>query len=96
MDAPDVLRHDRRGQRIRPLAHLAEPSLDQPASRADEPTINDTTVKRFHYDSHDQLRTHLVDWPPTTPFADSRHSVFDPYEYIGKSGLQSRIDPSSI
>ncbi len=22
-------------------------------------TIKDATVKRFHYDSHDQLRTHL-------------------------------------
>ncbi len=25
-------------------------------------TIKDATVKRFHYESHDQLRTHLVDF----------------------------------
>ena len=25
-------------------------------------TIQDATVKRFHYDSHDQLRTHLADF----------------------------------
>lgn len=25
-------------------------------------TIKDATVKRFHYDSHDQLRTHLTDF----------------------------------
>ena len=24
-------------------------------------SIKETTVKRFHYDSHDQLRTHLAD-----------------------------------
>lgn len=25
-------------------------------------TIKDATVKRFHYDDHDQLRTHLADF----------------------------------
>jgi hypothetical protein len=25
-------------------------------------TIKDATVKRFHYDSHDQLRAHLKDF----------------------------------
>lgn len=25
-------------------------------------TIKDATVKRFHYESHDQLRAHLVDF----------------------------------
>ncbi|SDJ86245.1 Integrase core domain-containing protein [Aliiruegeria lutimaris] len=25
-------------------------------------TIKDTTVKRYHYDSHDQLRGHLADF----------------------------------
>lgn len=30
-------------------------------NRQVERTIKDATVKRFHYDSHDQLRTHLAD-----------------------------------
>ncbi len=25
-------------------------------------TIKEATVKRFHYESHDQLRTHLADF----------------------------------
>jgi hypothetical protein len=25
-------------------------------------TIKDATVKRFHYETHDQLRTHLADF----------------------------------
>ncbi|WP_265506846.1 integrase core domain-containing protein, partial [Paracoccus rhizosphaerae] len=32
-------------------------------------TIKDATVKRFHYDSHDQLRTHLADFMPAYNFA---------------------------
>ena len=34
-------------------------------------TIKDATVKRYHYDSHDQLRQHLAtSSPPTTSAAD--------------------------
>ena len=32
-------------------------------------TIKDATVKRFHYDNHDQLRTHLADVPAAYNFA---------------------------
>ena len=32
-------------------------------------TIKDATVKRFHYDSHDQLRTHLGDYMAAYNFA---------------------------
>jgi transposase InsO family protein len=32
-------------------------------------TIKDATVKRFHYDSHDQLRTHLADFMAAYNFA---------------------------
>jgi hypothetical protein len=32
-------------------------------------TIKDATVKRFHYDSHDQLRTHLTDFLAAYNFA---------------------------
>jgi len=32
-------------------------------------TIKKATVKRFHYDSHDQLRTHLADFMTACNFA---------------------------
>ena len=32
-------------------------------------TIKDATIKRFHYDSHDQLRTHLADFLAAYNFA---------------------------
>ncbi len=32
-------------------------------------TIREATVKRFHYDSHDQLRTHLTDFIAAYNFA---------------------------
>jgi hypothetical protein len=38
-------------------------------------TIKDATVKRYHYDSHDQLRTHLADFMDAYNFSrSSRHS----------------------
>ena len=32
-------------------------------------TIKEATVKRFHYESHDQLRTHLADFMAASTFA---------------------------
>ena len=32
-------------------------------------TIKDATVKRFHYDNHDQLRMHLADFMAAYHFA---------------------------
>jgi hypothetical protein len=32
-------------------------------------TINDATVKRYHYDDHDQLRRHLADFVAAYNFA---------------------------
>ncbi|GIT88726.1 hypothetical protein ROBYS_37420 [Roseobacter sp. OBYS 0001] len=49
-------------------------------------TIKDATVKRFHYDSPDQLRTHLADFMAAYNFA-RRHKTLNglkPYEYICK------------
>ncbi len=49
-------------------------------------TIKDTTDKRFHYKTHDQLRTHLADFLATYNFA-RRLKTFGgltPYEYICK------------
>ena len=49
-------------------------------------TIKDATVKRFHYDSHDQLRTHLNDFLAAYNFARRLKTLggLTPYEYICK------------
>lgn len=49
-------------------------------------TIKEATVKRFHYESHDQLRTHLADCMSAYNFARRLKtlSVFAPYKYIAK------------
>jgi len=48
--------------------------------------IKDATVKRCHYDDHDQLRTHLADFMETNNFASSLKilGALTPYEYICK------------
>ncbi len=49
-------------------------------------TIKDATVKRYHHNSHDQLRSHLGDFLGAYNFP--RHlktlSGLTPYEYIYK------------
>ena len=49
-------------------------------------TIKDATVKRFHYDSHDQLRVHLADFLAAYNFARRLKTLngLTPYEYICK------------
>ena len=49
-------------------------------------TIKEATVKRFHYDSHNQLRTHLADFLAAYNFARTLKTLNDltPYEYICK------------
>lgn len=49
-------------------------------------TIKDATVKRFHYDSHEQLRTHLNDFRRAYDFARRLKALsgLTPYEYICK------------
>ncbi len=49
-------------------------------------TIKDATVKRFHYDSHVQLRTHLADFLAAYNFARRLKTLhgLEPYEYICK------------
>ncbi|BCI65888.1 hypothetical protein AAJCM20276_05120 [Acetobacter aceti] len=49
-------------------------------------TIKEATVKRFHYDSHEQLRTHLNDFMAAYNFG-RRLKILNgltPYEYICK------------
>ncbi len=49
-------------------------------------TIKDATVKRFHYDSHDHLRSHLGDFMAACNFARRLKTLggLTPYEYICK------------
>ena len=48
--------------------------------------IKEATVKRFHYESHDQLRTHLADFMAAYNFARRLKTLsgLTPYEYIAK------------
>ena len=50
-------------------------------------TIKDATVKRYHYDSHDQLRTHLSDFLDAYNYAGRLKTLsgLTPYEYIRKT-----------
>lgn len=49
-------------------------------------TIKDATVKRFHYEDHYQLRTHLADFMVGDNFASRLKTLsgLTPYEYICK------------
>ena len=49
-------------------------------------TIKDATVKRYHYDSHEQLRSHLADFLDAYNFARRLKTLngLTPYEYICK------------
>jgi transposase InsO family protein len=50
-------------------------------------TIKDATVKRFHYETHDELRAHLADFVTAYNFAKRLKILkgLTPYEYICKS-----------
>jgi hypothetical protein len=47
-------------------------------------TIKDATVKRYHYESHDQLREHLQSFIMAYNFAKRLKTLkgLTPYEYI--------------
>lgn len=49
-------------------------------------TIKEATVKRYHYDSHDQLRRHLADFADAYNFARRLKTLkgLTPYEFICK------------
>ena len=46
--------------------------------------IKDATVRRFHYDAHDQLRSHLADFVQAYNFAKRLKTLkgLTPYEFI--------------
>ena len=49
-------------------------------------TIKDATVKRYFYETHDQLRTHLANFVTAYNFARGLKSLkgLTPYEFICK------------
>jgi len=53
-------------------------------------TIKDATVKRYDYDSHDQLRQHLADFVSAYNFARRLKTLkgLTPYEFICKTWLK--------
>jgi hypothetical protein len=50
-------------------------------------TIKEVTVRRFHYDTHDQLQNHLGDFVMAYNFAKRLKTLkgLTPYEYICKT-----------
>jgi hypothetical protein len=62
-------------------------------------TIKDATVKRYYYESHDQLRQHLADFVSAYNFARRLKTLkgLTPYEFICKTGLKEpkrfSVDP---
>jgi Integrase core domain len=64
-------------------------------------TIKDATVKRYFYETHDQLRTHLRDFVDAYNFARRLKTLrgLTPYEFICKAWTSERhrftISPSS-
>ena len=55
-------------------------------------TIKEATVKRFHYDNHEQLRNHLANFISAYNFGRRLKTLkgLTPYEFICK---QSTIEP---
>jgi len=55
-------------------------------------TIKDATVKRFHYDSHDQLRHHLRDFIDAYNFGRRLKTLkgLTPYEFIWSPVINSQ------
>ena len=50
-------------------------------------TIKEATVKRYHYETHDQLRQHLIDFIAAYSFARRLKTLrgLTPYEAISKA-----------
>jgi hypothetical protein len=61
-------------------------ALFDAANCAGSRTIKEATVKRFHYESHDQLRVHLADFMAAYNCARWLKTLGGqaPYEYVAK------------
>ncbi len=59
---------------------------DEPHNQRMNPTIKEATVKRYHDESHEQLRNHLADFPDAYNVARRLKTLsgLTPYEYICK------------
>jgi hypothetical protein len=55
--------------------------------------IKDATVKRYFYETHDQLRTHLRDFVDAYNFTRRLKTLggLTPYEFICKAGTSERL-----
>ena len=96
---PDIMQTDYAVLRVEiagAVLHVA-PDCSLERAAALNRTIKDATIKHFHYDSHDQLRTHLADFLAAYNFARRAKTLngFTPYEYIAKYRHQSWIVSSA-
>ena len=80
------------------LTKLNHPWTNGQVERRMNRTIKEAAVKRFHYESHEQLRVHLADFMAAYNFARRLKTLsgLTSHEYIAKSGRQSRTGSSSI
>jgi Integrase core domain len=60
-------------------------------------TIKDATVKRYHYDDHDQLRRHLADFVAAYNFARRLKTLkgLTPFEFVSKCWTSEPADSNS-
>jgi transposase InsO family protein len=67
------------------LTKIKHPWTNRQVERMNR-TIKDVTVKRYHYDSHSQLKTHLTDFIDAYNFGKRLKTLngLTPYEYICK------------
>src|SRR3954468_18758762 len=61
--------------------------MPDPRLPAPRGTIKEATVKRYHYDDHDQLRRHLADFVAAYNFARRLKTLkgLTPFEFVSKS-----------
>ena len=61
-------------------------------------TLKEATVKRYHYETHDQLRSHLADFVTAYNFGRRLKTLkgLSPYEYICRHGQKSQTASPSI
>ena len=80
------------------LAKVRHPWTNGQAERMNR-TLKDATVKRYFYETHDQLRTHLADFVTAYNFARRLKTLkgLTPYEFICKLWTKEperfRLDP---
>ena len=59
-------------------------------------TLKEATVKRYYYDTHDQLRAHLADFATAYNFAKRLKTLKGPTHMSAKHGQPSQKDLSEI